>query len=130
MQIQIHGMSAIVTSRPTERQEYEGKGEQRKVIGRLRDSEGRALSGASVVVITQEVGMVSDGTIYVPDGVAMKLVEGTVVSVPGTAVLRMMGGDYGSIRGSVTGVSDVSPRGTLVDLLASAPLDSRTTGSK
>lgn len=110
--------TAIVTKAARQRQEYAGTGDKRQVVGRLSDDQGRPLSGAAVLLATGTVGLISDATVLVPDVQAEQLVEGAVVALSGTMSARIVGGDYGAVRSTVTGVESVQQVGEIVSVLA------------
>ena len=60
-------VKAIVLSAARERQEYEGRGGSRRVVGRLTDAQKRPVSGASAVIVAEPVGMLPDAVILAPD---------------------------------------------------------------
>lgn len=83
MDVVMRNAMAVVLGRATERQNCKGRGDERVVDGRLKDSSGREVSGASVLLLTQEFGTIPDATVLVPDAIAVKLVVGSVICLPG-----------------------------------------------
>lgn len=103
MQMQVSGAVALVTGEPRERQTYSGSGESRTVAGRATDAAGRPVSGVSAVVVGDSVGLVADATVLLPDAQMTGLMPGAVIRLDGDLSMRLVGGDYGSVRATFTG---------------------------
>jgi len=109
MNVDLKSALALVVSEPRERQTYSGTGDARVVSGRLVDVAGRPLSGCSALVLTDAFGLV-------PDSQIAALVPGSVVRLDGELHARLVGGDYGSIRTTVT-AERVTPLGDAAQIL-------------
>lgn len=116
MNVDLKSALALVVSEGRERQSYSGTGDARVVTGRLVDIVGRPLSGCSALVLTNAFGLASDATVLVPDSQAAALVPGSVVRLDGELHARLVGGDYGSIRTTVT-AERVTPLGDAAQIL-------------
>lgn len=117
IELQVSSVTALITSEARERQVYRGQGEKRESVGRLTDSSGRPLSGASAVVMCEPLGMLPEATVLLPDMQAAGLVVGAVIRIEGTTTARLAGGDYASIRTTVTG-EHITPVGRWQDWVA------------
>ena len=129
IELQLSSVVALVTSEPREKQVYDGRGEDRKARGRFTDAEGRPVSMVSAVVMADPVGMLGEAMVQLPDVQMTGLVPGAVIRVEGTITARLAGGDYGSVRATVTG-ERLTPIGQWADWIAQArpavkPADSR-----
>lgn len=116
MNVDLKSALALVVSEGRQRQSYSGIGDARVVTGRLADAAGRPLSGCSALVLTNAFGLASDATVLVPDSQAAALVPGSVVRLDGELHARLVGGDYGSIRTTVT-AERVTPLGDAAEIL-------------
>jgi hypothetical protein len=116
MNVDLSSALALVVSEPRERQSYSGTGDTRVVSGRLVDVAGRPLSGCSALVLTDAFGLASDATVLVPDSQGAGLIPGSVVRLDGTLTARLVGGDYGSIRTTVT-AERITPLGDAAQIL-------------
>ncbi|BAK33755.1 hypothetical protein MLP_07410 [Microlunatus phosphovorus NM-1] len=117
IELQVSSVTALVIDGPKERQVYRGKGDKREASGRLTDAEGRPLSGVAAVVMADPLGMLGEATVLLPDVQAAGLVPGSVIRVEGTTTAKLAGGDYASIRTTVTG-ERVTPIGLWQDWIA------------
>lgn len=102
IEMQISNAHALVLEKARERQVYDGRGENRTVRGRATDEMGRPLSGVSAVVITEGMGLLPDAQVQLPDIEAAGLQPGMVISLDGKISARLSGGDYASIRSTIT----------------------------
>jgi hypothetical protein len=116
MNVDLKSALALVVSEARERQTYTGTGDARVVSGRLVDVAGRPLSGCSALVLTDAFGLASDAAVLVPDSQIAALVPGSVVRLDGELHARLVGGDYGSIRTTVT-AERVTPLGDAAQIL-------------
>jgi hypothetical protein len=116
MQFTLTSAIALVTSDPRERQSYTGSGDARVVAGRLTDIANRPVSGCTALVLTDAFGLASDASVLVPDSQSAGLVAGTVVRLDGELSARLVGGDYGAIRTTIT-AERVTPLGDAVQIL-------------
>ncbi|ORW01387.1 hypothetical protein [Mycobacterium kyorinense] len=98
-----------VTKEARERSVYSGRGDNRVVTGRECDANGAAVSGVESVIISDALGVTPGATVVMPDTLAADVPVGTVVAVSGSNGLsaRIVGGDYGSTRVSIFGVTDL-----------------------
>ena len=119
IELQVTSVTALVTGEPKEKQIWQGQGDDSKPVGRLTDGEGRPVSGVSAVVMAEPLGMLGDATVLLPDRQAAGLVPGQVIRVEGKTSARLAGGDYSSIRTTVTG-ERVTPIGRWQDWIAQA----------
>jgi hypothetical protein len=55
IELQVVSVTALVTGEPPERQVYEGRGDDRKVKGRVVDVAGRPLSAVTAVVLADPI---------------------------------------------------------------------------
>ena len=116
MNVDLKSALALVVSEARERQTYTGTGDARVVSGRLVDVAGRPLSGCSALVLTDAFGLASDAPVLVPDSQIAALIPGSVVRLDGELHARLVGGDYGSIRTTVT-AERVTPLGDAAQIL-------------
>src|SRR3954470_22867502 len=84
IELQVLSATALVTSAPRERQTYEGRGDDRKSLGRAVDELGRPLSSVSAVVMAEPIGLLPDATVPVPDLDITVLVAGAVAGLDRT----------------------------------------------
>lgn len=119
MEIQLgQNAIAVVTKSARERQSYTGTGDKRQIVGRLTDDQGRPLSGASVLLSTEAMGIIPDATVLVPDAQTEQLAEGAVVMLAGKMSARIVGGDFGAVRSTVSGIEGVQQVGEIASILA------------
>ena len=128
IELQLSSVVALVTSEPREKQIYDGRGEDRKVKGRFTDAEGRPVSMVSAVVMAEPVGML-EAMVQLPDVQMTGLVPGAVIRVEGTITARLAGGEYGSIRATVTG-ERLTPIGQWAEWIAQAHPAGKATDSR
>jgi hypothetical protein len=119
LELKVSAVTALVTSEPREKQIYEGRGDDRKVKGRVTDAEGRPLSAVNAVVVAEPVGLLPEAQVQLPDIQMTGLEPGAIVRIDGATTARLIGGEYSSIRAIVTG-ERVTPLGQWVDWIASA----------
>ncbi|AKC37854.1 Uncharacterised protein [Mycolicibacterium phlei] len=98
-----------VTNQPRQRSLYSGRGESRVVTGRECDATGIAVSGVESVIVSDSLGVTPGATLVMPDALAADVPVGTVVAVSGVNGLsaRITGGDFGSTRVSIFGVTEI-----------------------
>jgi hypothetical protein len=92
-----------------ERSSYTGRGESRVATGRECDATGASVSGVESVIVSDLLGVTPGATVVMPDALAADVPVGTVIGVTGNNGLtaRIVGGDYGSTRVSVFGVTEL-----------------------
>lgn len=100
---------AWVTKEARERSIYSGRGDSRVVTGREHDASGAAVSGLESVIVSDALGVTPGATVVMPDALAADVPVGAVVAVSGSNGLaaRIVGGDYGSTRVSIFGVTEL-----------------------
>lgn len=98
-----------VTRQARPRSEYSGRGEGRVATGRECDANGAAVSGVESVIVSDSLGVTPGATLVMPDALAADVPVGAVVAVRGTNGLsaRIVGGDFGSTRVSIFGVTEI-----------------------
>lgn len=98
-----------VMKRARPRSEYSGRGENRIVTGRECDANGASVSGVESVIVSDSLGVTPGATLVIPDALAADVPVGAVVAVSGTNGLsaRIVGGDFGSTRVSIFGVTEI-----------------------
>lgn len=119
IELQVSSVTALVTGEPRERQIYRGQGDKRESAGRLTDAEGRPVSGVAAVVMAEPLGLLGEATVLLPDVQAAGLVPGAIIRVEGNTTARLAGGDFATIRTSVTG-ERVTPIGRWQEWIAQA----------
>jgi hypothetical protein len=110
MEIKLVGEAyAWITNHPRERSAYSGRGDSRVVTGREYDANGAPLSGVESVVVSDSLGVTSGAAVVMPDSFAADLPVGAVIGISGSNGLsaRIVGGDYGSTRVSIFGITEV-----------------------
>ncbi|MBZ4581147.1 hypothetical protein [Mycobacterium avium] len=100
---------AWVMKERRERSSYSGRGESRVATGRECDATGASVSGVESVIVSDLLGVTPGATVVMPDALAADVPVGTVIGLTGSNGLsaRIVGGDYGSTRVSVFGVTEV-----------------------
>ena len=98
-----------VTKEARERSVYSGRGDSRVVTGREYDANGAPVSGVESVIVSDALGVTTGATVVMPDTLAADVPVGAVVGVSGSNGLsaRIVGGDFGSTRVSIFGVTEV-----------------------
>ena len=120
IEVQVSAVTVLVTSEPKERMTYEYQGDKKVPKGRLADADGRPLTGVSAVVVCEPLGMLGEAQVLLPDVQARALAMGAIVRVEGSHVVaKLTGGDFASIRATITG-ERVSPVGQWLEWVAGA----------
>jgi hypothetical protein len=98
-----------VTKEARERSVYSGRGDSRVVTGREYDANGAPVSGVESVIVSDALGVTTGAIVVMPDTLAADMAVGAVVGVSGSNGLsaRIVGGDFGSTRVSILGVTEV-----------------------
>ena len=98
-----------VTGQARPRSQYSGRGDSRVVTGRECDVNGAPVSGVDSVVVSDALGVTPGATVVLPDTLAADIPVGAVVGVGGGNGLtaRIVGGDFGSTRLSIFGVTEI-----------------------
>lgn len=111
MDINISGdVYAWIVKPARPRSMYSGRGEGRVVTGREYDTDGAPLSALEAMVVSDSLGVTPGATLVMPDNVAATLPIGAVAAVSSRNGLsaRILGGDFGSTRVSILGITDAS----------------------
>lgn len=118
-----------VTKEARERSVYSGRGDSRVVTGREYDAHGAPVSGVESVIVSDALGVTPGATVVMPDTLAADVPAGAVFAVNGSNGLyaRIVGGDYGSTRVSIFGVTDVRVIADGAKLLREAAAKQTTT---
>lgn len=119
IEVQVTSVTALVTGEPREKQIYQGKGDDRKAVGRASDSEGRPVSTVQAVVLCEPLGLLGDASVLLPDMQAAGLLPGAIVRVEGTTTARLAGAEFAAIRATITG-ERVTPLGVWAEWIANA----------
>lgn len=109
MDINISGDAYAWIVKPARpRSMYSGRGEGRVVTGREYDTDGAPLSALEALLVSDSLGVTPGATLVLPDNVAATLPIGAVAAVSGRNGLsaRILGGDFGSTRVSILGITD------------------------
>jgi hypothetical protein len=109
MDVKLAGEVYVWVTKPARpRSLYSGRGESRVVTGREQDGYGAPLSGVEAVAVSDSLGVTPGATAVMPDSLAADLPIGAVVAVSGRDGLsaRIVGGDFGSTRVSIHGITD------------------------
>jgi len=98
-----------ITGQPRPRSQYSGRGDSRVVTGRECDANGAPVSGFDSVIVSDALGVTPGATVVLPDALVADIPVGAVVGVTGSNGLtaRIVGGDFGSTRLSVFGVTEI-----------------------
>jgi hypothetical protein len=103
LELQVLSAIALVTGDPRQKSTYRGRGDQREVVGRATDGEGRQVSSVNAVVIADPLGVIGDAQVLLPDLQMTGLEAGAVIRVEGTIQVRLSGREFGVISAQVTG---------------------------
>jgi hypothetical protein len=118
IEVQVSSVTALVTGEPREKKVHQGSGD-RRVAGRATDAEERPLSTVSAPVVVEPLGLSGEVTLQLSDLQATGLVPGVSIRVEESTTARLTGGDYETIRATVTGARGI-PRGQWLEWVASA----------
>lgn len=131
MDISLGSVARVVISGPPRaRSRYGVRPDgSRGPVGPEFDSAGTAVFGFPATLAGGLAGWVEGATVVVPEPLATSLPPvGTLVELSGTLALAVRGGDFGSTRATVTGVSGVRSLGSAVEALAAVGGARRTGG--
>lgn len=111
----------VVSAVPKARSRYGSRPDgSRGPVGPEINEAGVALYQFGATLTSGPAGWVEGAAVVVPEPLAAELPAiGTLVELSGTLGLSVRGGDYGSTRATVFGVSGVRPLGSAVDALSS-----------
>jgi len=124
-----NSVRAVVTGMPRPRNRYgEMAGGERGVVGVERDESGALLVNLVTTVVSPLVGWVEATTVVGPEPLLGSMpAPGTVIELSGDLRLTVRGGDYGTTKATLTGVSGVK---TLGSAIAAVSAMSATTTAK
>lgn len=115
--------------RPRQRYGLKADG-TRGAIGVEIDVAGTPMAQFGGALIGGPTGYAAEATIAAPAPLLADLPPaGTLVELTGNLVLRMVGGDFGSIRLTVLGVTGIRPLGSAVEVLNSVGAQSVSAAS-
>jgi hypothetical protein len=110
MEIKLAGdVYGWVTGQARPRSQYSGRGDSRVITGRECDANGAPVSAVDSVIVSDALGVTPGATVVMPDALAADIPVGSVVGIGGGNGLtaRIVGGDFGSTRLSIFGVTDI-----------------------
>lgn len=122
MQIDIgSSIRVVVAGSPRPRKQYGlNAAGDREAVGVEVDATGTPLAGFAATLASPAVGWTEGTSVVAPAPLLEALSPpGTVVELTGSLTLTIRGGDYGSTRTTVTGVSGVKALGSVLDLVGS-----------
>jgi hypothetical protein len=110
----------VVSGAPRARSRYGNKPDgSRGPVGPEVDDSGTALYGFPATLAGGLAGWVEGATVVIAEPLAGSLPPvGTLVELSGSLALGVRGGDYGSTRATVSGVSGVRTLGSALEALA------------
>lgn len=115
-----NSVRAVVTGTPRPRNRYgEKAGGERGVLGVETDESGAPLVNLVTTVVSQLVGWVEATTVVGPEPLLGSMPPpGTVIELSGDLRLTVRGGDYGTTKATLTGVSGVKTLGSAIDAVS------------
>jgi hypothetical protein len=124
-----NSVRAVVTGMPRPRNRYgEKAGGERGVVGVERDESGALLVNLVTTIVSPLVGWVEATTVVGPEPLLGSMpAPGTVIELSGDLRLTVRGGDYGTTKATLTGVSGVKTLGSAIDAVSAM---SATTSTK
>lgn len=109
----------VIALRVTQAYEYKGTGANRQKT----DTRQTTAAGAAMTRISGMAAVLGDElvdvTIEATDAQAEGVEPGQIVALDGALVAEIRGGDFGSVRATVTGVEAVKPLAIVTDVLNS-----------
>lgn len=113
----------VVAGSPRPRKQYGSNGAGvREAVGIEVDSTGTPLAGSVATLASPAVGWTEGASVVAPAPLLEALSPaGTVVELTGNLTLTIRGGDFGSTRATVTGVSGVKALGSVLDVVSAMP---------
>ena len=110
----------VVSGQPRARSRYGARPDgSRGPVGPEVDGSGSTLFGFPATLAGGLAGWVEGATVVVAEPLAVGLPPaGTLVELTGALALAVRGGDFGTTRATVTGVSGVRALGSAVEALA------------
>lgn len=111
---------AVVTSSPRPRNRYgEKAGGERGVIGIETDDSGTPLVNLVSTLVSPQFGWVEATTVVGPEPLLNPAPpESSVIELSGDLKLAVRGGDYGTTKATLTGVSGIKLIGSAIDAVA------------
>ncbi|GAA3610583.1 hypothetical protein GCM10022236_10320 [Microlunatus ginsengisoli] len=119
IELELVSAVALITGDVREKKTYEGRGEARRETGRATDADGRPVSIANAVVITEPLGLLGDAQVQLPDVQLSQVEPGSVIKLDGRLGARLAGRDFGGIGATVSG-ERVIPVGNYVEWTVAA----------
>ncbi len=90
----------------------------RGAVGVETDATGTPQAAFTATLVSGPVGWVEGAVLVAPEPLLVSLPPtGTLLEVTGDLVLRIVGGDYGSTRSTVVGITGVRPLGSATEPL-------------
>lgn len=129
MQIPLgNSIRAVVTSTARPRNRYgEKAGGERGVVGFETDESGTPLVNLVTTVVSQQFGWIEATTVVGPEPLLNPApTEGSVVELSGVLRLAVRGGDYGTTKATLTGVTGMKVVGSAIDAVAAMSTTSTT----
>lgn len=117
--------------RPKSRYGPRGADGRAPVVGVETDGSGTPLATVAVTMASPMAGWVEGTTVVAPEPLLADLSEsGVIVELSGDLRLSIRGGDFGSTRVTVTGVTGVRVLGSAVDAIAAVGASGRRSGGE
>lgn len=115
-----NSVRAVVTGPPRPRNRYgERAGGERGVIGVETDASGTPLVNLVTTLVSPLLGWVEATTVVGPEPLLCPApAAGSVVELSGDLRLVVRGGDYGTTKATLTGISGIRSLGSAIDVLA------------
>jgi len=114
-----NSVRAVVTSAARPRNRYgEKAGGERGVVGVETDESGTPLVNMVTTVASQQYGWIEATTVVGPEPLLNPApTEGSVIELSGDLKLAVRGGDYGTTKATLTGVTGVKVVGSAIDAI-------------
>lgn len=111
---------AVVTGEARPRNRYgEKAGGERGVIGVETDDSGTPLFNLVTTLVSPLLGWVEATTVVGPEPLLSSApAAGSVIELSGDLRLAVRGGDYGTTKATLTGISGIKSLGSAIDLVA------------
>jgi len=111
---------AVVTGEARPRNRYgEKAGGERGVIGVETDASGTPLVNLVTTLVSPLLGWVEATTVVGPEPLLCPApAAGSVVELSGDLRLVVRGGDYGTTKATLTGISGIKSLGSAIDIVA------------
>ena len=125
IELELVSAVALITGEVREKKIYDGRGDQRREVGRATDSDGRPVSAVNAVVISEPLGLLGDAQVSLPDVQMTGLEPGAAIRLEGRLTVRLSGREYGAIGAAVTG-ERLAPLGSFVEWTLAAANGKKT----